>query len=111
EWLERALTGVKEISPLGTLKKLTRVNLDYTAVTDQGLEFLKGLPQLRDLRLDSTAVTDASADTLAGMSSLRPLNLYHTVWSEPAYQRLQKALPDCRIIWDRSSAMPNRRGS
>ena len=39
------------------------------------------------------------------------LNLYHTLVSDSGYQALHSALPECRIIWDRKSALPSRRGS
>jgi hypothetical protein len=31
--------------------------------------------------------------------------------TEPGYQKLKAALPGCRIIWDRDSSLPTRRGS
>jgi hypothetical protein len=39
------------------------------------------------------------------------LNLYHTLVTETGYQNLKAALPDCRIIWERESSLPTRRGS
>ena len=76
---------------------------------DKGLESLKALPKLRELSLDSTGVTDAGAETLRSLTSLRNLNLYHTLVTEKGLQDLRTALPDCKIVFDRDSALPNRR--
>ncbi len=90
--------------------KLEQLNLDYTAFNDEGLKMLAALP-LAELRLDSANITDASVDTIASMKNLKFVNLYHTLVSEEAHGRLVKALPQTRIIWDRDSKLPNRRGS
>jgi len=45
------------------------------------------------------------------MTTLRLLNLYHTLVTEAGHASLKKALPDCKIVWDRESSLPNRRGS
>jgi hypothetical protein len=90
---------------------LTKLNLDYTTVTDKGLAKLKPLANLEELRLDSAGVTDAGAEELKGFSHLKLLNLYHTLVTEPGYRKLKEALPGCQIIWDRDSSLPTRRGS
>jgi len=45
------------------------------------------------------------------MVNLRSLSLYHTLVSEKGYEQLKAALPDCRIVFDRDSSLPNRRKS
>ena len=85
------------------------MKLDYTSVGDKGLESLKTLPKLRELSLDSTGVTDKGADTLKTMAGLKVLNLYHTLVTEKGFGELKTALPDCKIVFDRDSALPNRR--
>jgi N-acyl-D-aspartate/D-glutamate deacylase/Leucine-rich repeat (LRR) protein len=97
---------------LGRLRTLKRLNLDYTAISDKGLKVLQAaLPGLVELRLDSSGLTDASLDTLSAMKNLQVLNLYHTLVTEKAFETLKQALPQCRIIFDRDSALPNRRHS
>lgn len=90
--------------------KLERLNLDYTAVNNAVIAQLASLP-LRELKLDSTNVTDAAVELLAKMPTLRELNLYHTTVSETAHDKLKQALPQTKIVWDRDSKLPNRRGS
>jgi Leucine-rich repeat (LRR) protein len=95
---------------LARFTKLEQLNLDYTSFNDEGLKSIAALP-LKELRLDSANITDASVDVLSNMKSLRLLNLYHTLVSEEGHARLVKALPQTKIIWDRDSKLPNRRGS
>ena len=71
----------------------------------------ESLPGLLELHVDSAGLTDAGVATLGKMSGLIYLNLYHTLVTEKAYRELKAALPDCQIVWDRESSMPNRRGS
>jgi hypothetical protein len=44
-----------------------------------------------------------------GMTGLQSLNLYHTLLSEKGYEEIRRALPACKIVFDRDSALPNRR--
>ncbi len=46
---------------------------------------------------------------LQSMTSLRELNIYHTLVTEKGMLALKTALPDCKIVFDRDSALPNRR--
>jgi hypothetical protein len=64
---------------------------------------------MRELSMDSTGITDNSAQVLKLIASLKSLNLYHTLMTEKGLQELKSALPSCEIIFDRDSALPNRR--
>jgi hypothetical protein len=64
---------------------------------------------MRELSMDSTGITDNSAQVLKSIASLKSLNLYHTLMTEKGLQELKAALPSCEIIFDRDSALPNRR--
>jgi hypothetical protein len=87
------------------------LNLDYTDVTDAGLRHLRGLKDLRELSLDSALVSGKGIEHLKVFPNLKVLNLYHTLVGEPAYEDLKSHYADCEIIWDRDSALPNRRRS
>ena len=69
------------------------------------------MPALVELHLDTGTITDKGIDTLAAMTRLKHLNLYHTLVTEAGQRRLAEALPNCRIVFDRESALPTRRGS
>ncbi len=50
-------------------------------------------------------------EQLKSVGTLRLVNLYHTLVTENGYRALTQALPACKIVWDRDSSLPNRRGS
>ncbi len=99
------------VEAIAALRNLTKLNLDYTSVTDKGLKALASLTKLTELKLDSATVTDAGLDPLTGLAGLRLLNLYHTLVTDAGFRKLKAALPECKIVWDRESALPTRRGS
>lgn len=109
--VNRTRVSDKGLPVLLSFGKLRLLNLNYTQVTDEGLKTLAQLPSLIELSLDTGVITDKGVETLAAMTRLRRLNLYHTLVTEPGQKKLQAALPDCRIIFDRDSSLPNRRGS
>lgn len=69
EALARALQGRRS--------EITALELSGTNLTDQGLNYLRGLPLLTKLELDDTQITDAGLQTLAqsGLMQLQKLNL------------------------------------
>lgn len=107
----RTRLGDAGMKSIGKLTKLTDLDLDYTEVTDEGISQITGLRELRTLSLDSTLVTDESVPHLSQLSELEKLNLYHTLISAEGHQKLKTALPECEIVWDPDSALPNRRRS
>jgi len=111
------------------LPELRGVYLDHTAVTDAGVERLKGLIQLEELRLKATRITDAGLKHLEGLSQLQLLDLERnnvtdaglehlkllshlkvlrldsTMVTDEGAKKLQRALPKCEIshegiFWD-----------
>jgi len=74
---------------------------------DKAVPFLQMLPKLRELSLDATSITDQGAHGLESINGLRALNIYHTLVTEKGMLALQSALPDCKVVFDRDSALPN----
>jgi hypothetical protein len=107
--LFRTLAGNVTAQTLASLGNLQTIVLDYTALNDAGVALLRKLPQLADLSIDNTNVTDKAVADLQGMTRLQSLNLYHTLVSEKGYEEIRRALPACKIVFDRDSALPNRR--
>ncbi|MBM3794928.1 MAG: hypothetical protein FJW31_12860 [Acidobacteria bacterium] len=105
----RTRTGNAGAGALAEMKSLRIVKLDYTSVDDKGMAALAKLPELRELSLDTTNVTDAGVALLQSAAGLKTLNLYHTLVTDKGYQALKAALPDCEMVFDRDSALPNRR--
>jgi hypothetical protein len=69
------------------------------------------MPSLENLSLDTANITDAALASLTQMRGLKRLNLYHTTVTDAAFEKLKAALPNCTIVYDRESALPNRRKS
>ena len=109
EAVRTRLTGASA-ETIRLFTKLEQLNLDYTTFNNEGLKQILGLP-LKELRLDSTNLSDEAVDSLAALQTLQYVNLYHTLISEQGHARLVKALPKAKIVWDRDSKLPNRRGS
>ena len=80
------------------LTKLEVLDLAKVEITDAGLEHLKGLTQLQALFLNQTQVTDAGLEHLKGLTQLQELGLRNTKVTDDGINKLQRALPNCKII-------------
>ena len=63
-----------------------------------GLAELKHLHGLRTLRLEGLEVSDADLEQLEMLKSLRLLDLSWTNVSETGIARIERALPECRVV-------------
>ncbi len=89
-------TSVSDLAPLKDMP-LGTLNVCRTKVTD--LSPLRGMP-LTYLLFDGTAVTDTSP--LYDCKQLTKLSLLNTAVTSSTVLDLQKALPDCKILWSNS---------
>ena len=87
--------GLKHLKELTNLEWL---DLDVTQVTDAGLKHLKGLTNLEKLYLQGTQITDIGLKHLGGLTNLKDLALADTHVTEEGIQKLQQALPKCKIV-------------
>ena len=67
-------------------------------ISDAGVARLKGLTQLQVLWLNGTDVGDAGLEHLKGMKQLHFLWLTGSKVTRGGADKLQKALPDCKIL-------------
>ena len=80
------------------LENLEDLDLYRTNITDAGLEHVKVLKNLRYLNLHwQKKVTDAGLEYLKGLESLQHLDLRGTNVTDEGVNKLQRALPNCRI--------------
>lgn len=86
--------GLEAVAGMVNLKKLM---LNETAVTDAGVETLSVLPNLESLSLFGTSVGDDGLKSLAKVSTLKSVYLSGTKVTEPAVEELRKALPEAQI--------------
>jgi len=91
--------GDEEIAQLEDLKELRFLRIVFTSVGDEGLKTIGGFTKLRELWLTGTPVTDAGLAHLTGLKNLRELWLNQTRVSREGVDELQKALPNCRIVF------------
>ena len=72
--------------------------IHFPVATDDDLKQLGTLARLTSLNLSGTQVTDAGLVHLHGLADLQWLYLFGTQVTDEGVARLQKALPKCRII-------------
>ena len=85
------------LAHLKNLPELENLGLGGTRITDAALVHLQQLPKLEALGLDSTAVTDTGLMHLHDLAGLKRLGLFDTKATPQGIQRLEQALPDCRV--------------
>jgi len=93
---DSAVTDVG-LKHLTGLTRLWGLELNGTQVTDEGLLALRGLPNLTWLGLNGTQVTDEGLQTLRGLPNLGWLELHDTNVTSQGIKELQEALPNCKI--------------
>jgi len=106
-WFESALSvGFSEtansdegLEYLGDLTNLKYLVLNSTQVSDEGLKHLSGLTKLQSLDLINTQISDEGLKHLSGLNNLYLLDLRNTQVTEEGVKELQKALPDCEILY------------
>ena len=134
--LQGASVTDDQIKPVAQLKKVMRVHLGKTSVTDAGLAHLKslsadlaelhleltkvtdaGLAQLKPLanltylNLYGTTVTDAGLDQLMGLSKLKSLYVWQTKVTEAGAKKLKEAIPGVTVDrgWELPPAPPPKK--
>ena len=79
------------------LAKVTRLNLGFTKITDEGLKDVAKLQQLEWLILIDTKITDAGLKDVAKLQNLIAFGLFRTKITKAGVAELKKALPNILI--------------
>jgi hypothetical protein len=96
---EAANTGDAQLALLRPVQEqVAWLGLGKTQITDDGLEQIKGLKNLRKLHLENTNITDAGLVHLKDLSELRYLNLYGTKVTDAGLAHL-KGLKNLRKLY------------
>jgi hypothetical protein len=94
------LVGDHLAKELPRFKKLKRLILMDTRITDAALAHIGRLDSLVELNLYGTRISDAELEQLSGLKNLTRLELGYTRATERGRATLQRSLPDCYItIW------------
>lgn len=91
--------GDKGLVHLKGMIQLEQLYLQGTLVGDAGLVHLRGLARLKWLDLSNTQVGDAGLVHLKSMTQLVELDVTATRVSAEGIKALEKALPNCRILY------------
>jgi Leucine-rich repeat (LRR) protein len=95
------LSGVEDaaLEPVGKLKALEELDLNYTRVGDEGVKHLAGMTNLRSLILIKTQVTDKGMNHLSTLTGLKRLSIGENKITDEGLQALagMKALEDLSI--------------
>uniref|UniRef100_A0A665VA87 Uncharacterized LOC115060683 n=1 Tax=Echeneis naucrates TaxID=173247 RepID=A0A665VA87_ECHNA len=89
-------SGLSHLSGLSLLSELDLT--DYTQVTDQGVKQLSNLTRLKKLSLSNTQVTDAGLPSLCGLKELQELCLDRTAVTSRGVAELIISLPHLQVL-------------
>lgn len=83
------------------LSKLSTLALAHVPIGDDGVVHLAGLENLTSLHLGNSRISDEGLKHLESLAALTDLRLKGVKRITPAgVAALQKALPNCKILWD-----------
>ncbi|XP_039983584.1 uncharacterized protein si:ch73-173p19.1 [Xiphias gladius] len=89
-------SGLSYLSDLSLLSELDLT--DYTQVTDQGVKQLSTMTRLKKLSLSNTQVTDAGLPSLRGLQELQELCLDRTAVTSRGVAELIVCLPHLQVL-------------
>ena len=87
----------EDVRKVANFKKLTRLNLENTNITDVALVHLKNLPNLEVLNLYGTNITDKGIESLTNCTNLKMVYLWQTKVTPEKINKLKKALPPLKV--------------
>jgi uncharacterized membrane protein/mono/diheme cytochrome c family protein len=109
-WLKLGRTKITDagMQDISKLKKLSRIHIEHTAISDKGLKLLSGLPYLEYINLIGTKVTDEGLRDIAPMKSLRSIYVWKTATSDSGIVNLKKSNPALTIVAGPDSTVLSR---
>lgn len=87
----------EDVHKVANFKKLTRINLENTNITDAALVHLKNLPNLEQLNLYGTNITDKGIESLTSCTNLKVVYLWKTKVTPEKINQLKKVLPQLKV--------------
>jgi hypothetical protein len=102
-WLGSTKLDGSGLVHLKRLRRLKTIDLGgCDQLQDSGLQHLDYLPRIREIWLwGCSNITDRGIAHLGRLSTLQTLDIRQTKVSQAGVARLQKALPRCKIEWDK----------
>jgi hypothetical protein len=96
-YLHQTRVSDDDLAVLEKLPKLRNLFLGKTKIGDAGLSHLEHADELQTLSLNSTAVTDAGLKSLSELKNLKTINLQETRVTAAGAAQLRKSLPAVKI--------------
>lgn len=98
-WLKAGNQPVSDLqlSKVSALTSLTRLALEHTEITDQGVVGLKSMTTLQHLNLNYTKVTAAGVMALTALKNLQSVYLYGTNIKPEEMAELSRSFPDTHL--------------
>jgi hypothetical protein len=87
----------EELERVSQLTELRGLSIVTGSVTDAGLKHLPPLTNLESLTLGDCPVTDKGVQVLKGLPKLKSLSLARTQVTEAGEEELRRAMPNCEI--------------
>ncbi|MEZ6045681.1 MAG: hypothetical protein R3C11_08905 [Planctomycetaceae bacterium] len=97
----------ESLAVLSHLTNLEDLSLSNTKITSRGIVSLKNLPNLRYLHLDGTNINSDAAETLQTLPSLQLINLSNTVFDDTGIKRLTAQQKIRDLILERTRITEN----
>lgn len=97
-FLERTKLTDDSLASLKTFTGLEELDLSRLEITDEGLAHLKGHKKLTALYLTGTSITDAGLQQLRGLSALETLEVSGTKVTKTGLAQLQSKLPQLKNV-------------
>ncbi|MNL56507.1 Leucine Rich repeats (2 copies) [compost metagenome] len=86
---------MKEIAKL---KNLTKLHLEHTGVTDQGIAQIKSLPHLEYLNVIDTKIGDAGLKNIATIKGLRSIYVWQSAVTDSAVAQTARQNKGLQIV-------------
>jgi internalin A len=98
--LSRMDITAQALAPLTKLPKLRRLNVSQSdRIDDKASQFVLRLPKLEALDLSETRITDELLDQISTLKQLKVLVVAGTKVTPAGLERFRKARPDCKLIY------------
>jgi hypothetical protein len=99
-WLKLGGTQITDggLKDLAKLKNLTKLHLEHTGVTDQGIAQIKSLPHLEYLNVIDTKIGDAGLKDIASIKGLRSIYVWQSAVTDSAVAQTARKTPGLQIV-------------
>ena len=99
-WLKLGGTKITDggLKDIAKLKNLTKLHLEHTGLTDQGIAQIKALPHLEYLNIIDTKIGDAGLKNIATLKGLRSIYVWQSAVTDSAVAQTARQTPGLQIV-------------